>query len=299
MNERMGKTNHYIYKWTPEMAEKLEKSSKPGDRFSVSIRDFDDPEHRASFAALRKKGRECYCVLPVLWRPGQGPDPEEIVEEVDGFYAGNLGQIRRLLDTEKPVMGDAGLNVFNRETALLLERSGLCGATVSYELEREEWENCLPLSGTASGGATSPRRGEAGREEDRNDPGSPQRREEDRSDLGSPLWGELSAKQTERGERGERGPFETEILRSGRVPAMISEYCPLAGAEGIRGSGCGKCRDENPVWLKDFKGERYPVLLEPRGCTALILSRKPLDRPWADELAAKRDDVIRRICIFE
>ena len=296
MNERMGKTNHYIYKWTPEMAEKLEKSSKPGDRFSVSIRDFDDPEHRASFAALRKKGRECYCVLPVLWRPGQGPDPEEIVEEVDGFYAGNLGQIRRLLDTEKPVMGDVGLNVFNRETALLLERSGLCGATVSYELEREEWENCLPLSGTASGGATSPRRGEAGREEDRNDPGSPQRREEDRSDLGSPLWGELSAKQT---ERGERGPFETEILRSGRVPAMISEYCPLAGAEGIRGSGCGKCRDENPVWLKDFKGERYPVLLEPRGCTALILSRKPLDRPWADELAAERDDVIRRICIFE
>ena len=86
MNEKTGKTNHYIYKWTPETAAKLEKALQPGDRFSVSIRDFDDPEHRASFAALRKKGRECYCVLPVLWRPGQGPDPEEIVEEVDGFY---------------------------------------------------------------------------------------------------------------------------------------------------------------------------------------------------------------------
>ena len=93
--------------------------------------------------------------------------------------------------------------------------------------------------------------------------------------------------------------FEYELLRYGRVPAMISEYCPLAGAEGIRGSGCGRCREENPVWLKDFKGERYPVLLEPRGCTALILSRKPLDRPWADELASDRDDVIRRLCIFE
>ena len=125
------KKNYYIYKWE----RRFRKAAEGAYRITVSIRDLADAGCREDLRALRESGTRVYCALPVLWRPGQGPDFGEILPEIDGWYAGNLGQIEALLGTGKPVMGDAGLNVFNEETALVLSGLGLCGATLSYELE--------------------------------------------------------------------------------------------------------------------------------------------------------------------
>ena len=255
MNVRTGKINYYIYIWKDGMETGLAEKLRPGDRISVSIRDLGLERNRETFAQLRRQGVELWAFLPVLWKPGQGPSPEEIAPQIDGWYAGNIGQIRRLLDTGKPVYGDAGLNVFNRETAEVFAGLGLSGVTLSYELGKESVKEIL--EDTSSDYCCHPERSEGS------------------------------------------SPISFELLRSGRIPAMVSEYCPFAGAEGIRGDRCGRCRKDNPVWLKDFKGERYPVLLDPAGCTSLILSRRSLDRPVTGIGTASDLDLIERICVFD
>lgn len=92
---------------------------------------------------------------------------------------------------------------------------------------------------------------------------------------------------------------ELEVLRYGRVPAMVSEYCPLAGAEGIRGTGCGKCMEHNPVYLKDSYGDRYPVVLDDARCTSVILSREPLNRKKSAGGLKYADRGMERITVFD
>ncbi|MDO4481495.1 MAG: U32 family peptidase [Bacillota bacterium] len=98
---------------------------------------------------------------------------------------------------------------------------------------------------------------------------------------------------------GSCSETELEVLRYGRVPAMISEYCPLAGAEGVRGTGCGKCMEHNPVFLKDSYGDRYPVLLDDTRCTSLILSREPLNRKKSAGGLKYTDRGMERITVFD
>lgn len=92
---------------------------------------------------------------------------------------------------------------------------------------------------------------------------------------------------------------EIEVLRYGRVPAMVSEYCPLAGAEGIKGRSCGRCMENNPVYLKGGQGERYPVLLEDSGCTSVILSKNVLQRKNAAKGLMQLKKGMERVCIFD
>ncbi|MBE6020935.1 MAG: hypothetical protein E7228_04205 [Clostridiales bacterium] len=92
---------------------------------------------------------------------------------------------------------------------------------------------------------------------------------------------------------------ELEVLRYGRVPAMISEYCPLAGAEGIKGRNCGKCMEHHPVYLKDNRGERYPVILEDTGCTSLILSKDQLNRKNSAKAMKEWKNTVQRITVFD
>ena len=275
------KKNFYIYKGE----RRFRKEAEGAFRVTVSIRDLADAGCREDLKALRDGGTRVYCALPVLWRPEQGPDFDDVLTDIDGWYAGNLGQIETLLGTGKPVMGDAGLNVFNEETVCVLNNLGLSGATLSYELEEGRfWETNLSREAMGDRRSTASATGrEAG--------------------VDVPLRGTPSESvrpgKSLTPSAAFNGSFEYEVLRYGRVPAMVSEYCPLAGAESLRGTGCGLCREQNPVWLKDFKGERYPVLLNPDACTSLILSRRPLDRPWAEQLAADRPDIIQRICLFD
>ncbi len=92
---------------------------------------------------------------------------------------------------------------------------------------------------------------------------------------------------------------ELEVLKYGRVPAMISEYCPLAGAEGIKGNNCGLCMENNPVFLKDTFGDRYPVIPDSAGCTSMILSKNPLNRKNCAKAVKNYINGVERITVFD
>lgn len=77
--------------------------------------------------------------------------------------------------------------------------------------------------------------------------------------------------------------FKTETLVRGRVPAMFSRYCPVAGALGIKKDKCGACSKTGKVFLEDGRGEAYPVITDRENCTSLILSKNILkNRPCGD-----------------
>ena len=97
---------------------------------------------------------------------------------------------------------------------------------------------------------------------------------------------------------------EREILLYGRVPVMVSEYCPVAGEKGISKKNCGICRDGGTWHLQSKKGDRYPVLLDRDVCRSTILSAFPLDR--RKEMAGTGKDgredsstITGRICIYD
>lgn len=103
--------------------------------------------------------------------------------------------------------------------------------------------------------------------------------------------------------RGEAHPLE--ILLYGRVPVMVSEYCPIAGAAGSEGDHCGKCADVEAIYLKARKGEQYPVILDRKSCRSLILSADRIHRQAAlmgllSQLDAEfLSRLSYRVCVFD
>ena len=91
-------------------------------------------------------------------------------------------------------------------------------------------------------------------------------------------------------EAGRGSNLMTECLVKGRVPAMVTRYCPLAGVQGVKGDRCGRCQNTGAVYLTDSRGEAYPVLLDDSNCTSIILSKnEEKNRPGGH---------IRRYCIL-
>lgn len=240
MKNKQARRNLYFYQWDREFL----SAAKDSDRITCSIRDFEYDDNLEDFSKLRSFGIEVYAYLPVLWKDADEIDAGEFGELVDGIYIANAGQLEWAKATGKRLIGDAGLNVFNAQSAMLFNEIGLDGVTLSYEI---------------SDGA---------------------------EDIAESL-NEIEC------------DMELEILRYGRVPAMVSEYCPLAGAKGIKGSSCGSCMEHNPVYLKDGMGERYPVMLEDSGCTSLILSKTPLNRKNNAKTIGNYRNRTERITVFD
>ena len=243
MGKNSLKKNLYFYKW-----DRMYLAAALGsDRVSCNIKDFEYDDNLEDFAKLRNSGVEVFAYLPLLWRENEDFELDFELDfdmsTLDGFYVGNAGQIEWALKTGKPVFGDVGLNVFNAECADFYFKNGLCGCTLSYELDSDVEQIVDALNGENVGGL--------------------------------------------------------EVLRYGRVPAMVSEYCLLAGAEGIKGCGCGRCLEHNPVYLRDNMGERYPVMLDDARCTSLILSKEPLNRKNSAKVLRKYGDGFERITVFD
>lgn len=240
-NERI-KRNLYFYQWERAYMNAAQNSF----RISCSVKDFEFDSNLEDFQKLRNLGVEVHMYIPILWKWDDGVSAEDFTELVDGIYIGNIGQISFGEKIGKPMWADAGLNIYNGETAKFYMDRGFKGAVISYETDSVEKEFIETLK-----------------------------------------------------TGGEYADKELEILRYGRVPAMVSEYCPLAGAEGIRGRSCGKCMEHNPVYLKDNRGERYPVILDDTGCTSLILSKEALNRKNSAKSVRDWTNVIERITVFD
>ena len=60
-----------------------------------------------------------------------------------------------------------------------------------------------------------------------------------------------------------------EAVIKGRIPAMVSEHCMVGD---LKLCPCNK--EEERFYLKDRKGQLYPVLINSNGCSSMILSQK-------------------------
>lgn len=97
---------------------------------------------------------------------------------------------------------------------------------------------------------------------------------------------------------------EGEILLYGRVPVMVSEYCPVAGERGGSQKDCGACRDGGPWYLRSKKGDVYPVLLDRNVCRSTLLSSLVLDRRKERAKAGKKGNqslgnIRWRLCVSD
>lgn len=242
MSKDKSKRNLYFYIWDRAYMSAAQSSF----RITCSVKDFEYDDNLEDFSRLRSMGVEVYASLPVLWKEGDAVSPKEIGDLVDGLYIGNAGQIRWGLQANKPMMADAGLNIYNAKALKFYLERGFKGAVISYELD--------PV---------------------------------DKAFTDAVNQNEDCAKS------------EIEILRYGRVPAMVSEYCPLAGANGVKGKACGKCMEQNPVYLKDNRGERYPVILDDTDCTSLMLSKEPLNRKNGAKALNVISNAVHRVTVFD
>jgi collagenase-like PrtC family protease len=60
-----------------------------------------------------------------------------------------------------------------------------------------------------------------------------------------------------------------EIAIGGKIPVMISEHCVASDL-----NFCGKKCEQTNIFLKDRKGQFYPILTNPSDCRSVILSHK-------------------------
>lgn len=92
--------------------------------------------------------------------------------------------------------------------------------------------------------------------------------------------------------------LETAVY--GRLPLMVSEYCPVGSVEGgfSAESQCSRCCKAGTFSLKDRMGVEFPVLCDSLDCRSTILNSKVLFAP--DALISLRDAgvVIFRLCML-
>lgn len=81
----------------------------------------------------------------------------------------------------------------------------------------------------------------------------------------------------------ENRGLELEATVYGRLPAMVSEHCPIGSELGASGDGlhCGLC-DIGRYYLKDRKGAVYPILGDPVSCRSTILHFEK--RNWSNHI---------------
>ncbi len=87
-----------------------------------------------------------------------------------------------------------------------------------------------------------------------------------------------------------------EVIVYGRIPVMISEYCPVGsvkGGFGADGRCDGACRRGNYM-LKDRKGAKFPVIPDKIDCRSIILNSSVLFVPGdLDKIAGAGIDTVR------
>ncbi len=75
--------------------------------------------------------------------------------------------------------------------------------------------------------------------------------------------------------------FEKEIIVYGRLPLMISEYCPTGTLvrDTLNSSSCARMCEKSAYYLKDRKGMKFPVISDRIDCRSTILNSNILYVP--------------------
>ena len=208
----------------------------------------------------------------------------------DGIYMGNQGQYEMLRGLPIEIFGDEGLNVFNRYALDFWRGLGLSGNVLSYELEAGDIK-----------GLFFRKKMKVWKGKDRFFANENLKEKEVESEG-------IDRKKDGLEKDEPADNFFTETLIYGRIPVMVSEYCPIAGTMGIGRKHCQICKGKEQIVLRSERGEGYPVLADDQSCQTMILSGKPVDRRAvledfsAELFFSKRkfnDSFLYRICIYD
>jgi putative protease len=217
------KISVYLYEWNKKYHnEALFKA----DIIYIPFKEFLNEENINSFYGLKQKGCSIYAALPSITRGNydnlikaklSGIIESEIVE---GMLLGNMGQLEYVKDIQGiKIRCDHSFNILNRVSLVELNSLGICGATLSPELNHDQLK-----------------------------------------DMALDTY------------------MDKEVIVYGRLPVMVSEYCPVGCVIGKKESGkvCKKSPCKDRYDLKDRVGAKFPVLCDSIDCRSTVLSSSRL-----------------------
>jgi len=239
----------YLYKW-----EKGTDLSKLGaDRLYLPFSAILKPECRQAAEAARRSGTEIFGWLPAATNGNYHGLINRFISDIqekgpdgaagiDGILAANIGTVHKLSGVQGlRLAGDISLNIFNACSVINAAGLGIESAAISPELTLRQIYEL-----TAGLKSTTA----------------------DKS-------GNAMLKQSVLDQ------LYLEAAVYGRLPLMISEYCPVGSVNGgFDGSSkCSGCCSRGSYALQDRLGKRFPVLCDNIDCRSTILNADLLFLP--------------------
>ena len=269
----------YFYRWD----DGRDIAGLGADRIYVPVTAALKPGFRRAAETARKTGTEVFCWLPSITKGNYEKLIDRFIAEhsgsgdIDGVLAANAGTVHRLSGIRGlRLAGDISLNLFNSHSVAEIAGYGLESAAISVELTIRQ------ISGLAANlrkAVPDADFGQApGKFPDR--PGG----EDSRS-----------------GSMDRHRPIDLEAAVYGRLPLMISEYCPVGCIEGgFDGTAkCSGCCGKGAYALRDRLGMEFPVLCDNVDCRSTILNSKVLFVPDSLRSLAEAGIDIFRLYIWD
>jgi collagenase-like PrtC family protease len=277
----------YYYRWDGE-----QDIAVPGaDRVYVPLTAVWKQGFRRAAGAARNAGTEVFCWLPSITNGNYEKLIDRFVAEyndrddIDGILAGNAGTVRRLSGIGRlRLAGDISLNLFNAYSVAEIAGLGLESAAVSVELTARQ----------ISGLAADLRRAEL----------MAHIRQKDLTACLQRVSEKIPDKEGSRMrpiKLEAMKPIDLEAVVYGRLPLMISEYCPVGCIEGgFNGlSKCSGCCGRGDYALRDRLGMEFPVLCDNIDCRSTILNSTVLFVPDSLRSLAEAGISIFRLYIWD
>lgn len=271
----------YFYRWD----ESRDMAGSGADRIYVPVTAVWKPGFVSAADAAGRSGTEVFCWLPPVTKGNYEKLIDRFIAEyhgdagysgssgIDGVLAANPGTVHRLMGVSGlRLAGDISLNLFNSWSVAGYAGFGLESAALSVELTIRQ------VSGLAAGlGRT------------------------DRASCPGYVSGLPTDEGSSRQGTARPGPIALEAVVYGRLPLMISEYCPVGCAEsGFDGrSKCSGCCSRGDFALRDRLGKEFPVFCDSIDCRSTILNSNVLFVPDSLRTLADAGIDIFRLYIWD
>ena len=269
----------YFYRWD----DGRDIAALGADRIYVPVTAAWKPGFRHAAETARKTATELFCWLPSITKGNYEKLIGRFIAEysgsgdIDGILAANLGTVHKLSGTSGlRLAGDISLNLFNSCSVAEIAGYGLESAAISVELTIRQ------ISGLAAG----------------------LRQAVSISDFGQArgkCQGGPDGEGSRSGSMDRRRSIDLEAAVYGRLPLMISEYCPVGCIEGgFDGTAkCSGCCGKGAYALRDRLGMEFPVLCDNVDCRSTILNSKALFVPDSLRSLAEAGIDIFRLYIWD
>lgn len=244
----------YLYKWE----QGTDLADIGADRIYLPFSAMCRSGFEEAVKSARNSGKEVFCWLPAVTKGNYEKLLDKFIQDIsekpegqigiDGILASNIGTVQKLRGINRiKLAGDISLNLFNAYSAAKAASLGIDSAAISVELNmRQIYEMTENLGRTLC--------------------------------IAEAITGEML--DTAACEKAQ-GSLGLEAAVYGRLPLMISEYCPVGSVKGdfCSSSKCSGCCSRGSYTLQDRLGLGFPVLCDNIDCRSTVLNSSVLFVP--------------------